>query len=261
MRPLIIGHRGASAIAPENTLAAFKLAMEAGADGIEFDVRLAGDHVPVVIHDADLRRTGLHNLSVRVTTVRELQTVDVGTWFNRRFPRLARAEYSDERIPTLEEVLEMTVKYDASLYLEMKCKRGEERALSNAVAHQILARNLVGRIVVESFSLDAICEIKSIAPEIKTAALFEPKITNLRPSIRTMLEKAAFARADEIALHRSFLNRRSVERVHRAGLPIVVWTVDTLTWARRATRYGFRAVICNHPARMRAFIDSLPEST
>ncbi len=260
MLPLIIGHRGASAVAPENTLAAFKRAMKDGADGIEFDVRLAGDDAPVVIHDADLRRTGLLNLTVRDLSARELQTIDVGAWFNRRYPESARDEYARERVPTLEEVLKMADENGATLYLEMKCERSEARTLASAVARQVRAHGALDRSIVESFVLDALHEIKEIAPEIKTAALFEPTLTRPRPSIKRMIEQAIKVRADEIALHHSLAGRRSVESARRAGLPVVVWTIDSPAWARRARDYKLRAVICNDPARMREYFDELPES-
>jgi glycerophosphoryl diester phosphodiesterase len=120
-KPLIIGHRGASSIAPENTLAAFERALADGADGIEFDVRLARDRVPVVIHDATLRRTGLRRGSIATLSSSELAGVDVGTWFNRRRPALANPAYSNERIATLAEVFELMKKRRAILYVEMKC--------------------------------------------------------------------------------------------------------------------------------------------
>src|SRR5258705_12537702 len=82
--PLILGHLGASALAPENTLAAFSRAISDGADGIEFDVRLSRDGGAVVIHDASLKRTGLINRPVSDLTAAELGEVDVGSWFAER---------------------------------------------------------------------------------------------------------------------------------------------------------------------------------
>src|SRR4029078_199504 len=81
MRPLILGHRGASAVAPENTLAAFSRAIQDGAEGIAVDVRLSRDGVPVVIQDASLRRTALIDKLVSDLTVEELKHIDVGIWF------------------------------------------------------------------------------------------------------------------------------------------------------------------------------------
>ena len=106
--PLIIGHRGASALAPENTLAAFARALDDGADGIELDVRLAKDGVPVVIHDATLRRTGLTSGEVAQMTSEQLANVNVGSWFNRAHPTLAREEYEQQRVPTLADVFQFS---------------------------------------------------------------------------------------------------------------------------------------------------------
>src|SRR5467141_1624776 len=105
--PLIIGHRGASALAPENTLASFKRALEDGAAGVELDVRLASDGVPVVIHDATLRRTGLREGLVAKMTSGELGQTAVGSWFNRAHPELAQVQYSRQFVPTLEQVFDL----------------------------------------------------------------------------------------------------------------------------------------------------------
>src|SRR3954471_2723455 len=98
-RPLILGHRGSSALAPENTLAAFKRCIEDGADGFEFDVRLSRDAVPVVIHEASLQRTSGQRLLVSDLTVSELQQIDAGSWFNRQYPERAQASYDRETVP------------------------------------------------------------------------------------------------------------------------------------------------------------------
>ncbi len=119
--PLIIGHRGASAHAPENTHAAFELAFADGADGIEFDVRLASDGVPFVFHDATFERTvGIYgNADDYPSTM--LEQVYAGAWFNERYPRRARIAYEwGEKIPTLAQVFE---RYGSHLlYAEMKCE-------------------------------------------------------------------------------------------------------------------------------------------
>src|SRR5687767_7726644 len=104
--PLILGHRGASALAPENSLAAFRRAMDDGADGIEFDVRLSYDHVPVVIHDATLKRTGRVDRLVSGLTAEELGEVDVGSWFTERTHTEAQA-FVGEKLPTLARVFEL----------------------------------------------------------------------------------------------------------------------------------------------------------
>jgi|GEM_PF-216278 len=104
-KPLIIAHRGVSALAPENTLAAFRQAVECGAEGLEFDVQLSKDDVPVIIHDFDLKRLGRRDGFVKDFTAEELQTIDVGSWFNLRFKSKSNEKFSSETVPTLAQLL------------------------------------------------------------------------------------------------------------------------------------------------------------
>ncbi|HEX8142518.1 MAG TPA: glycerophosphodiester phosphodiesterase family protein [Pyrinomonadaceae bacterium] len=256
--PLIIGHRGASALAPENTLIAFARAVLDGADGIEFDVRLARDRVPVVIHDATLRRTGRRDGDVASLTSDELSRIDVGTWFNLRHPARADASYAEATVPALRELFEMFSKGSALLYVEMKCERAESRALATEVVRLVHDFSLQERVIVESFNHDSIVEIKRMDSSIRTAALFEPKMTRPFPSARRLIERALTCRADEIALHRALASRRITEEAGRAGLRTVVWTVDNPSWVGRARRYGTHALITNNPALMRASLDEEP---
>lgn len=251
LRPLIIGHRGAAAVAPENTIVSFKRAMEDGADGIEFDVRLASDNVPVVIHDPGLRRTALREGSIASLSSTELRDINVGTWFNLRFPALARQEYEQATIPTLSEVFELFRARDGVLYVEMKCVVAESRAIASEVAKLIREHDFTSGAVVESFTLEAIAELKRIAPQIRTAALFEPKLVP-PPSMRRMLRLAAECRADELALHRLLATRRITAEAARLGMKTVVWTVDSPAWLKRAQTYGIHAVITNNPALMKS---------
>ncbi|MEA2173054.1 MAG: glycerophosphoryl diester phosphodiesterase [Blastocatellia bacterium] len=247
---LIIGHRGASAHAPENTLVAFALAFEAGADGIEFDVRLARDQVPVVIHDANLRRTALKEGSIAALSSTELCKTDVGSWFNLRHPSRARAGFTGTNIPTLSQVFEM---YGgrATLYVELKCEAGEINALASEVAALINSHSLTEHVVVKSFTLDAIREIKRLDARIRTAALFERKLTRPAPSARRIIEDALACGADQLSLQRTLASRRMLDEAMRRGLKTVVWTVDDPAWIERARRAGVHALITNDPAMMR----------
>lgn len=256
-KPLIIGHRGASALAPENTLAAFSRAFKDGADGIEFDVRLARDGVPVCIHDATLKRTGLRDEPVINFSSEELGQLDVGTWFNLRHPQAARAEYSDERIPTLARVFELFGRSAKLLYVEMKCAAEESRALAAAVAELVRTHNLFDCVIVKSFLLGSLSEIKRLEPRIRTAALFEPKLARPLPSIRRMIEQALSCGANEISLHRSLVSKRAVTEAGRQGLSTVVWTVDSPAWIKRALSLGIHALITNNPAPMISRRDAL----
>jgi glycerophosphoryl diester phosphodiesterase len=250
--PLIIGHRGASRYAPENSLAAFRRALDDGADGIEFDVRLARDGVPVIIHDDTLRRTALREGSIAALSSEQLREIDVGTWFNLRHPALARPEYTCERLPTLAAAFEMLKERNALLYVEMKCTAQESDDLARAVASLIDEYSFTDRVVVESFHLASIAAIKRLDTRFRTAALFEPKLSRPLPSMLNIMAKAEACGADELALHRTLATRRIVEEAHRRGMNTVVWTADRPAWIRRARLYGIHAIITNDPAGMLA---------
>lgn len=253
--PLILGHRGASSFAPENTLAAFERALTDGADGVEFDVRLARDDVPVVIHDATLRRTSGLDARVASLSSSELSAIAVGSWFNRRFPARAVETYERETVPTLAQVFAHIAPRSRLLYVELKCEAAEASALVECVAAEVRAHGLEERVIVGSFMLDAVAEAKRIAPELHTAAAFERRFGRPLLAPRTLLRQALACRADALALARSLVSRRTIEAAHARGLQTVIWTVDHPSWIKRAAALGLRAVITNDPARMCAARD------
>ncbi|HEV8367893.1 MAG TPA: glycerophosphodiester phosphodiesterase family protein [Pyrinomonadaceae bacterium] len=250
-KPLIIGHRGASAIAPENTIAAFRLALAAGADGVEFDVRLTRDGIPVVIHDDNLKRTGSLPQTVASLSLAELKQVDVGSWFNRTQKR-STSDFSGEKIPTLEEVFELFESTDAVLYLEMKSDAIQRDQLAAVCCESLRERSFKVRVIVECFDLTGLEAVKRIDPEIKTAALFDfPQLPSwLVHSGRRMIQQALAAGADEIALHQRLASQQVVETAKAAGLKVVVWTVDDKVWVKRAQSCGIDALITNDPGLM-----------
>jgi len=254
--PLILGHRGASAVAPENTLAAFSRAIRDGADGIEFDVRLSRDRVPVVIHDATLKRTGLTERLVCELTAAELCEVDVGSWFVAR-PQTAAQSFAGERLPTLAQVFELFSAKTGVLYLEMKCEAAEGATLAAAVVNGIGEFRMANRVVVASFDLAALAEVKRIDTGIRTAALFEPKLSHPISTLRRlkMVDLTLDVGTEEIALHHTLAGARVIEKAKQAGLEIVVWTVDDPEWIARASALGIKALIANDPALMVRYRD------
>lgn len=216
--PLIIGHRGASAVAPENTIAAFEAAIAAGADGIEFDVRLSRDGVPVIIHDDTLQRT--HGLRRRVgdLSVEELRAVGV---------------------PSLRDLFELMAQNSLLLCLEIK---GSSRELAERCCEVVDEFSFSQRVIVECFNLEVIANIKTL----KTAALFDSWIY----TDRRLIERALEIGASVLALHHRLAKPQLVEKAKLAGLRVVVWTVDDAVWIERARSLALEAVITNDPARM-----------
>jgi glycerophosphoryl diester phosphodiesterase len=191
--PLIIAHRGASAVAPENSLAAFQKAIEAGADGIEFDVRIAKDGVPIVFHDSTLKRMARREGRTSNFTSEELGALDLGEWFNAKFPKKADENFSGERVPTLEKLFAFLRGYRGRLYLEMKGSPAETSTLAEAIVKIIKPSEFLPQTIVKSFKLEAIEKIKTLLPEATTAALFAPKIlTVLRKQSRVIEQATSF---------------------------------------------------------------------
>lgn len=245
-------------MAPENTLAAFHRAIEDGADGVEFDVRLSGDGIPVVIHDATLPRTGLRAGTVAGMTAVDLGQIDAGTWFSRVHPELAQDHYSRERIASLEKVLQVfTTSGDrysnARLYIELKSDRAgpPSTELAREVVRALLERRVEQRAVLLSFDLQAIAEARRISSEVQTGALFKPGFTRaLRKE--DLISLALRSGANEIALHRLLARRGLVNVAVQHGLKVVVWTVNNPQWLTRTRTRGVHAIITDDPRGMLA---------
>ncbi|HMF58297.1 MAG TPA: glycerophosphodiester phosphodiesterase family protein, partial [Pyrinomonadaceae bacterium] len=233
---------------PENTIVSFERALADGADGVEFDVRLASDGVPILLHDPDLRRTGLREGLVANLSSSELTRIDAGSWFNLKFPSAANPAYTQATIPTLADSFHFFKHRNCLLYVELKCAPHESRDIAQATIELIHEHGFTHRVVVKSFLLEAIKDVKLLDKTIRTAALFDQKIT--RPVVfkSRLLERAIDSGADEISLHYTLVSGRIVRRATERGLETVVWTVDNPLWVERARRRGVRALITNNPA-------------
>lgn len=247
--PLIIGHRGASASAPENTLAAFRKAIDDGADGIEFDVRLARDGVPVVFHDATLNRTGRTNTALSQLTSKELAKIDVGSWFGK-VNKKNRTDYSGERVPTLAQTLALLGNFGGLIFIELKCSEREIEPLTTAVCDVLDGSPLIPRIIVKSFKLAVVPRFKMQLPNLKTAALFAPKIMTILRKEKHLVKIADEFGADELSIHYSLATRKLMEKAGKNGLPVTIWTADHPRWVKRGVRLGLKAIITNDPAKL-----------
>ena len=257
----MIGHRGASALAPENTMAAFRRAVEDGSDGVEFDVRLSGDGVPIVIHDRTLRRTGLCDGAVVEMTARELGNISVGNWFNRLHPKLADEEYPFQCVPLLDEVWQL-FKADrsnddafarAKLYVEIKTNRvrASTDELVSKVVESVLAHRLEHRTTLLSFDVAALGKVRQLNSAISTGILFKPKVGPVALiKSQKMISLAISTGASEIGLHKLLATERTVRMATERNLRIVVWTVKHPKWITRAGVWGIHALITNNPATM-----------
>ncbi len=252
LRPLIVAHRGASALAPENTLAAFRRAINDGAEGIEFDVRLAKDGVAVVFHDPTLNRTALRDGNIADYTSAELGNIDVGSWFNKMDRRNANADYSLQRVSTLVETLEFLKEFKGLIYIELKCKDAEVGDLVSSVCPACGESNLSSQIIIKSFKMAVIPKVRLLCPDLKTAALFAPKIMTILRKEKHLVKIAEEFGASEMSIHYSLATKKLMEKAGKQGLPVTIWTADNSRWVKRGVKLGLNAIITNNPAKLLA---------
>jgi len=253
--PRIIAHRGASANAPENTLAAFRLAIESGAEGVEFDVQLSRDGIPVVIHDYDLHRTGGNKQRISELTASQLGNTDVGSWFSKKHPNLSRHEFANETVPTLDEALKVLADFNGFLHIELKALEGDHVALAATVCDTIRDSAQLAKMIVSSFKLGVIPEIRNRLPEIQTSALFAPEIMTFLRRREHIVAVAREFGAHQLSLHYTLAGRRIAGLAGNAGMPVTVWTVDDPRWILNCQQLGIGALITNDPKRLLAARD------
>ena len=237
--PALVGHRGAAALAPENTLAGFRAAVAAGVTGVEFDVRLAADGVPVVIHDATLERTTGGKGPVAAQTAALLGTLDAGGWFAPRF--------AGEPLPTLDSVLRLLVELGLAANIEIKSEGGGVRPLVEAVAAGVARAWPADRPppLLSSFDAQCVAHCRDLAPSLPRAFLVD------------RVDRAALDIArplDCVAIHANHrrLNEKLTTMVKNEGWRCAVYTVDDPGRARRLLDGGVDSIITNAPDRLRA---------
>ena len=240
----MFAHRGGAKLAPENTIPAFDNGMAHGADGIELDVQLSADGVPVVIHDKTLDRTTNRTGPVHALTVDELARVDAGHAFGRDGAHPFRGQGIG--IPTLETVLRRFPSTRA--IIEMK---GGEPELAGEVAGVVRRVGAVDRVCVGSFYQTAIDALRLESPEIVTSASQgEARWTLHRSWVRWPWigprPYAAFQVPERVG-HMRVVSRRFIRQVHQEGQVLQVWVVDTPADATRLFAWGADGLITDRP--------------
>ena len=206
----IIAHRGASKFAPENTLAAFKLAEKMGADGIELDIHLTKDQIPVIIHDEDIKRTTNGRGFVQKYTYKELQQFDAGSWFSERF--------SDERILSLEEFFAWILPKDLFVNIEMKTK--------------VIKYPNIEKIV---FQL-----IRELHPNIELALLSKIAFRNIQQYLSD-------TGANVMHIKSRLLSSRMVQAMNQHDIPFRVYTVNRRSTFKQSVDKNASGIITDRP--------------
>ncbi len=243
-RPLVFGHRGGAKIGPENTMVAFARGLAAGADGVECDVRLSSDGVPMVIHDPTLDRTTDHTGPVSGLTAEALGRVDATCRFQPGDPACAVTEVVG--VPTLLSVLQEFP--STRVIIELK---DTHIALAHAVADLVRRLGAQRRVCVGSFHAAVLAAFRAAAPEVTTSAsMAEARRTLARSWIPIPRFGPAPYRAFQVPERSGRLRvvrPAFVRQVHREGAVVQVWVVDSPTDIRRLLTMGVDGVISDRP--------------
>lgn len=230
--PIIIAHRGASKQAPENTMPAFKKALELGAGGIELDVHFSSDGHLMVTHDEIVDRTSNGKGFVKDKTFKELKSMDFGSWFS--------PEFKNEKIPELEEVLELISGWDGLLNIEIKNGPVFYPGIEQAVVQKIEKFKITDRIIISSFNHYSLAEVSRLNPEIKTAPLY----------MAGLYEPWEYAhRLGACAIHPLFYNivPEVMKGCKMNGIMVNPFTVDQPEYIKAMAAAGVDGIITNVP--------------
>lgn len=232
IKPIIIAHRGASKLAPENTMAAFKKALQLGAGGIELDVHLSSDGCLMVTHDEQLERTSNGHGLLKTKTFAELRELDFGSWFS--------PEFKDAKIPELKEVFELISGWDGLLNIEIKNGPVFYPGIEQAVADTLEKFGRVQHTIISSFNHYSLVEIRRINPRIRTAPLY----------MAGLFEPWEYAkRLGACAIHPLFYNivPEVMLGCKRNGIMVNPYTIDQPDYIKAMAAAGVDGIITNVP--------------
>jgi glycerophosphoryl diester phosphodiesterase len=238
----VVAHRGASAAAPENTVAAFLEAARQHADAVELDVRRTRDGVLVVAHDATWARTtdaaqvlpGRAPWRVEDLTLAETRRLDAGSW--------AGPDFAGQRVPTLAEAFEVLRPTGLDVLVELKAP---DRHTVPALVRELATTRLVpGRVTVQSFDAGAVRAFRHALPSVRVGVLFR--------GVSRSRVRAVAGWADLVNVHHAWLHRGLVEEAGAHGLACLAWTVNHAGAVRRLLDLGVDGVVTDRPAEIRA---------
>lgn len=239
----VYGHRGFAGIAPENTMASFRKAIEAGVDGIECDVHLSKDGRVVVCHDPTLERTTSGTGLIKDLDWCELQRLDAGSWYSQ--------EYTGERIPSFKQLLELLSDYNISLNVELKTDKVDYVGLEHLVLELLEQHDMVGRSIISSFNFESLVKVKSLLPGITTAALYK-NMEDVDDFWNTM------GSIGVSKLHPRFreLTSEFVAEARQRGYVVNVWVPNEPSEIEHVIALGVDGLITNYPDRARSMLDA-----
>ncbi|MCS0653072.1 glycerophosphodiester phosphodiesterase [Cytobacillus firmus] len=238
-----VSHRGASAYAPEHTIAAYEMGEKMHGDYIELDLQMTKDGHLIAMHDVTLDRTTDGTGSVKDYTLNEIKQLDAGSWFNEKYPYASKAEYEGLKVPTLEEVFKKFGKNN-SYYIETKSPDvypGMEKELLRLVEKYKINKN---KLLVQSFSPQSLKVMNELDPSIKLVQLISYK-ANAEITDAEIREIKQYAMG--IGPNHTYLNEEYVQKVVNSGLELHPYTVNDKERMKQLINWGVSGMFTNHP--------------
>lgn len=234
--PRVIGHRGAAADAPENTLAGFRAAAAAGVEWVEFDVRLTADGRCVLLHDENLKRTTGVKRRIRATNHDDVVELDAGSWFS--------PDFAGERLPALDMVLEELSRLRVGANIEIKSDSRRAEPVAQAIAEHLKRAYSLGLpVLVSSFDETMLRALRRLDPDVDLGFSMKRR----RLGWRTVTSELGCA---SVHCRQTWLRPRDVERFRAAGLQVVAYTVNDPAKAAEMFDWGIHAVISDKPGAL-----------
>ena len=231
--PIVFAHRGASAYAPENTLASFRKALDLKSEGIELDVQMSSDGYLVVIHDETIDRTSNGTGRVTDMTFEALRQFDYGKWFHE--------DFTGQPIPLLQEVLTLLKNWDGLLNIEIKNNEIPYPGIEERLIQVLRQNDFTGRTLISSFNHEGIRKVRALAPKIPAALLYDFSF------FRIHYQQATAYGVENVHPYYLNVSPRMVSFCHAHSLKVIPYTVDKPSSIKRLIRMGVDGIITNSP--------------
>lgn len=236
-KTLITAHRGASGLAPENTIAAMLKAIEFESDFSELDVQETREGEIILLHDDDLARTTNDSGAIWEKTLADLQDVDAGSWMG--------AEFAGEPVPLLKSVID-TVRGKMKLNIELKVNPHAQK-LAERVVKIVEEKNFINQCILTSFHRPTIERAKALNPKLKVGLIFD----------KMPIEDIYQTDWHLFSVHRELVDQAFVDKAHQAGKEVHVWTVNDAESMKKLIGYGVDSIITNRPDILREVLTSM----
>lgn len=236
-----VAHRGASFLAPENTLEAFRIAISAGANGAECDVYKTADNVLVLSHDKSTRRTGKENLDITKSNFDELRKLDAGSWKGKQF--------KNEKIPSFDEYLDLLKGTSCSPIVEIKMEKIEDLVLDTIRKH-----DMISDTVIIAFSESVVKRVRGLEPNICVAWLYGESLSgkgnaedNAERLAEFLLKKSRELDTNILDLQHSMLSKKLIAKLKESDIHVWCWTVNSIERMETLLDWGVESITTDRP--------------